>query len=263
VKIPRSEIKKIALIDDNTLIQFFVEELSKVETQGGPEAKLPAGVQMWKAQLRVIEPEQYSDMLLYDSFVTGSAEDPEALDPATWLSAKNYGARRLNEFLNSIGVQSDDSEQWIDLASEQSGHALVVQQIQKGGKYAGDPQNRIKTYFAPGETPKKATGAAAAAKPAAKPAAVAAKPVAAKPAAVVAKPAAKPVAAPVKAAAPAAAKPAAKPATVGKAQPEIPCTICSERSGEEFTVPRNEFNAHYKAHLEEDAGEEAVAVGEE
>jgi hypothetical protein len=251
MKVPRQDIPKTALIDDNTMISFIVESFEKVETQGGEGSKLPAGCLMFKTSMRVTEPAKDVDMLVYDNFVIGTEDDPTAELPETWTASRAFGARRLMEFLDAIGVQSDDSDEWEQEAVEQQGQALVIQQTPDKGPRKGQPQNRISKYYPLGgaptvQTAPKAKAGAKAAAPAkvATPPARAAAPAAAKPAA----------ARPNGHAAPATtAKATAKPTVVSKGQPKLRCVLCNE------DVARNEFPAHYQAHLDAGGVEEEAA----
>ncbi len=267
MKIPRDQIKKIAIIDDNTLITFYVESFEISETAGNPGSKLPAGCKMYKTQVRVLEPPQYADMSLFDNFVVGSADDPLAEDPETWTAMKNFGARRVNEFLNAIGVTSEDDETWPAEASEQQGQALVTVETPEDGKYKGVAQNRVSHYYALGQapTPTVKTGGAAAAAAAKRVVASAPKPVFA------ATPPQRVATTPTTTTRPAVRTPAPPPATrtvgrptgpkapiVAPKQVNIPCMLCAGDGS--VVIPRNVFNDHMLEHaaLMQSEGQQAA-----
>ena len=223
---------------DTGMYQVSIAEIEETASKNG---KL-----MYNARLEIVEPTDFAGMGVFEAFVIGSDEDPDASQDATWI--KSIGARRLKQMLKAAQVPLDnDMDNVVAAAAQQQLVVSVTQEVDDGSRdpqYAGRVRNRISAFYVLG-TKEVGTVENAAAlktavpKPAPRPVAAAPKPnvppgtqLEAVP-----KPAPKPLAAAPKPAAP-APKPAGKPATAH-------CTICDS------DVPRSEFADHVEAHANE------------
>jgi hypothetical protein len=221
--------------------QVFIAELEETASKNG---KL-----MYNARLEIMEPTDFAGMGIFEAFVIGSEEDPDAAEDATWVKA--FGARRLKNMLKAAQVPMDtDMDNIIAAALQQQLVISATQEVDTGERdpqYKGRVRNRINAFYQLGHkevglteeaapAPKKALAAVPKAPaPAAKPAA----PKAAAPAPRAPAPA--PRAPAPQAAAPRPAPAAAKPRAAGTAH----CSICNT------DVARAEFVEHVEAHANE------------
>lgn len=112
-------------------------------------------------QFAIMEPKTMKGQTIFENYVLGSDEDPDANDPATFKSS--IGARNYKTLLKKAGVPvapNDDSE---DIAQKAAGQEILlsVQQTEQAeGPYKGQIQNRISAYYEPGEREPKVTGEA-------------------------------------------------------------------------------------------------------
>lgn len=203
-----------------------------------------SGKLMYDARLEIVEPADFAGMGIFEMFVIGNDEDPDANEESTWI--KSIGCRRMKQMLKAAQVPLDtDMDNVIAAAVSQQLVVSVTQETETEGDYAGRVRNRISAFYplghkevgiAPGQASKPKAAAP-------KPAAPAAPKPNLAPGQQLASPKAPPKAAPApaapKAPAPAAAKPAAAKA------PTAHCTIC------DTDVPRTEFADHVEAHANE------------
>jgi hypothetical protein len=228
---------------DPGIYQVAIGELEETASKSG---KL-----MYNARIEIIEPTDFAGMGIFESFVIGSDDDPDAQEETTWN--KSVGCRRLKQMLKAAQVPLDnDMDNVVAAALQQQLVVSVTQEVDDGSRdpqYVGRVRNRIGAFYQLGHK-EVGVAPAAPAKPAT-PKAVAPKP----PLAVTPKanlapgqqlaPAPKAAPPPRPPAAPQAAKPAApKPAAAAKA-PTAHCTIC------DTDVLRSEFADHVEAHANE------------
>ena len=222
---------------------YHVEGIKLEETVSSPNS---GGKLMFAAEVRIVEhgtTSAYTGMHIFNNFVIGSDEDPEAQVPGTW--AKGFG-RSYKQMIAAaqIAEQRDTEKQCASFPGTQFiwGLKLVVQSdTNRDGtpnQFAGSEQNNPTRFYKIGakepgiEPKKKAPGVAAApAAPIASVASVA--PVAAAPAPAAVPPAVPPTA-PAAIPAPAPATPATPPPAAPAAPaPEgapqmLPCNICGQ-----------------------------------
>lgn len=212
------------------------------------ETASKTGKLMYNTRFEVMEPADFAGMGIFEMFVIGSDEDPDAAEDATWV--KSVGARRLKQTLKAAQVPLDtDMDNVIAAAIQQQLVISVSQEIESEGDYAGRVRNRISAFYQLGHKqvgltdaptskatskalPKAASARMATAAPA-RPA-----PAPARPAGAGVKPNLPPGVQVPAARGPAAPKAPVRAATVN-------CTICST------AVPRDQFAAHVEAHSEE------------
>lgn len=133
--IPLDDIPDSSLVPDGA---YTVRVALVVEGQTKQAGKL-----MYSATLR-IEGGPYDNMPLFDNFVIGSDDDPDAQENDTW---KRFGAVRFKQFVKATGVQMNSSRN--ALFDALSNQRLVVTVETKDSDRG--PQNRIARYLAVGE----------------------------------------------------------------------------------------------------------------
>lgn len=181
------------------------------------------GKLMYTVQQRIQAPAAYKGMVLFERFVVGSAEDPEANDPQTWLSPRNVAVKRMKALFKGAALNTSQSITAMSRAILQKKVVAVVsievepaldKKTGDANKWAGQQRNRVDGYYKPGEAD------------------------------LVAGPALTGVAPPTPVATSAAA-PAAAPAKVAKprAEPKLECAVCDQ------LVPRSQYEAHEQAHI--------------
>ena len=234
---PWDDIPDTGMVPDGAyLIQII--DVPEAATKGGEDAVLPAGCLMYRAVHWIVEPAQFTGMQLFDNFVIGTAEDPEAEDPETWKAS--IGARLFKQMLKKAQVPfGQDLDEMCLIAVGQQLIAVVGSQITK----RGTPMNQIRSYYAVGE---RQVGIDASAPAVPKAAAPKARPVATSAAPPTAAAAAPPTRAVPRPAPTAPAPPAPKgPAKAAAGVPMVKCTICNNQ------VARAEFATHVQSHTEE------------
>lgn len=104
-----------------------------------------AGKLMYKANYR-IEDGEYADQVLFDNFVIGSDDDPDATEAKTW---KKFGGQRWKKLIKAAQVPFlNDEDELMAALKDQKLTVVVVTEEDKTGTY--DAQNRIKRYLAYG-----------------------------------------------------------------------------------------------------------------
>jgi hypothetical protein len=92
---------------------------------------------------------------LYEYFVVGSDDDPQARDPQTW--AKSIGARRMKRLFKAAGVaNTPDLDAMIAAAIQQRFVCLVTEDVDDGArdpKYKGRLRNRLGNMYPLGSEP--------------------------------------------------------------------------------------------------------------
>ncbi len=236
---PWDDIPDTGMVPDGAyLIQII--DVPEAATKGAEGSVLPAGCLMYRAVHWIVEPAQFTGMQLFDNFVIGTVEDPEAEDPETWKAS--IGARLFKQMLKKAQVPfGQDLEEMCNIAVGQQLIAVVGSQIT--GR--GTPMNQIRSYYAVGErqvgidaqAPAVPKAAAPKPRPAATPAAPATAGGTGPPPPTRAVPRPPPTA---------PAPPAPKaPAKAAAGVPMVKCTICNQQ------VARAEFATHVQSHTEE------------
>jgi hypothetical protein len=104
------------------------------------------GKLMYNIRFEVIEPADFAGMGIFEIFVIGSEEDPDATEDATWI--KSIGARRLKQALKAAQVPLDnDMDNVIAAAIQQQLVISVTQEVEAEGTYAGRVRNRISAFY--------------------------------------------------------------------------------------------------------------------
>lgn len=129
-----------------------------------------AGKLMMSAQYQIQEPKALKGQMIFENFVLGTDEDPEAENVATFKNS--IGARAYKNLLKKAGVSVEKTDEVDDIAQKAAGCEIMLsvqQNEQQEGPYKGQLQNRIAAYYEPGEREPQVTGEGgkAAAKPAA------------------------------------------------------------------------------------------------
>lgn len=126
-----------------------------------------AGKLMLCPQYQIIEPKACKGQMIFENFVLGTDEDPEAESPASFKTSP--AARNLKALLkksNTAISESDDKEDVCNKIAGQEVMLSVTQHEQQEGDYKGQVQNRVAAYYEPGEREAKITGEAPKAAPA-------------------------------------------------------------------------------------------------
>ena len=141
---PWDEIPESAVVPTDAYlasIESMAEELSQ-----------SSGKLMYSTAFKIMEPTAHAGLNLFERFVIGSDEDPEAEDPETWK--KSVGARRLKRCLKAAQIPLDQNmDQVMALAIDQV-VILMVQEykepdVDRAGnpsEYAGQPRNKINAF---------------------------------------------------------------------------------------------------------------------
>lgn len=228
-----------AVPDSNIVPEgVYVVSIETFEETASQQGKL-----MYNARLEIIEPADLAGMGIFETFVIGNDDDPDASNEDTWV--KSIGCQRMKKMLKCANVPLDtDMDNVVAAALQQQLSVSVVQQVDDGkrdARYKGNVRNRISQFYPLGTKEAGITAPATTAAPAAKP-----------PVAAVAKPAVAKPAAPAVARTPVAgvlSKPAGAPKpAVSKAPVKaavVHCTIC------DTDVARDEFADHVEAHSNE------------
>ena len=204
-----------------------------LEVTGLEESQSQSGKLMYPGVFAVVEPVDFAGYPVYENYVIGNDDDPNADDPATWK--KSMGSRFMRTMLDKAGVPLDGD---MDAVSAEAAGRQFLAVIGQRETDRGTMVNQIRSYYALGEREVGvSSGATPTTRPGPKPAPRAAPQAAApRPAP---RPAPKPAATPAPArAASAGARPAAAPATRAPAVKMLTCTICKK------PVPRDEFADH-------------------
>ena len=237
-----------------------IADIEERSTNINPETGI-GGKLMYSPEFRVVEPADFADSPLYDNFVIGTDDDPEAGMEETWQ--KSFGSRRFKQLIKMANVPADsDIDNVIASLRDQQvvADVDVEEDTDEASKYYGRKQNRIRGFYQLGtrqpvvqEQPKQISAPvmraapARAAAPQPRPAAQATPQPAPRPV----PGAAAPVQAPAPARAPTRTQPAPRPngptpAAAGTAVPTakrpasqmVQCSECGEK------VPRAEFPQH-------------------
>lgn len=200
------------------------------------------GKKMYSARMVVAAPDDYQGMYMFENFVIGTDDDPQATQLSTWK--KSIGARRLKGMLKAAGIPSSNDEAAICAGFKGVQFMIVVSQYtEKGGDYDGTIRNRIGGFYRVGERAPEVTGkptGARGATPMPTPAAVT--PTA--PAPPTPTPVSAPTAAPAAPAAPPApTAPSPQPAAEAPAPAAamLPCGVCGKQ------IPVTGFQDHVAA----------------
>ena len=180
---------------------------------------------MYKTVFKVVEPTQFAGVPLFEYFVIGNNDDPDAKDASTWMNS--IGAKRLKRLAKSTMVPvTNDADGMIGAITGQRFVASIGQKIDDGvrdPKYAGTRRNTIESMYAVGTQAVGITGSSDLALDEAPAIPATLKTSAAEQTAVA------PTAAP------------AKPATKAAASPTVPCPYCGT------TVTRADYMTHIRA----------------
>lgn len=236
---PHSDIRDPGVVVDDGAYQLDIEEIVEQPSSSG---KL-----MYAGAFRTVDGPGPNGTPLYENYVVGSDDDPQAEDPETWK--KSVGAQLLKACLSKAQVPIyDDLDESLLAAKGQQFIAIVVKETEeKEGPYKGRVRNRIRGYYTIGEkVPGPIAGGGRGPAAAARQAAAAAAP-AARPAAPAPRPAAAPGRPVPRAAAPAPAAATPAPAARAPKQQMLLCNICQPPQ----QIPRNEFAAHVSGHEQE------------
>lgn len=114
---------------------------------------------MFKLTTTITEPAEFAGLRLYDNFVMGSEDDPNADNAETW---KSVTGKRFHRFVKKTEVPYEASESTDVFFARAIGAELTVGTVQKidtgnNPKYAGRTQTKISQYFRLGERPVGAT----------------------------------------------------------------------------------------------------------
>ena len=170
---------------------------------------------------------EYAGVPLYENFVIGSDQDPDAQDPETWK--KSIGARRMRQCFTAGGVApSEDVDDMLDELNADGHDVMVLNQHEiSTNPRTGEsgPRNKIVSFFPVSDDGRRpvAAATAAATAPKASPTPLPPKPTPARAVAAGAKPA-----------------PSVRPAD------GYPCAICKVELGTEVLIPRKEYAAHLR-----------------
>lgn len=180
---------------------------------------------MYKATFKVVEPEQFAGVPLFEYFVIGNNDDPDARQAATWLNS--VGAKRLKRLAKATLVPvTNDADAMVGAITGQRFVASIGQKIddgQRDPKYAGFKRNTVEGMHAVGTQTIGITGSSDAA--------VDELPIV---------PATVKTSAAVQTA-PSSGGQAAKPASKAAASPTVPCPYCGT------PVTRAEYMNHVRA----------------
>ena len=218
-------------IPDSAVVPDGVYHLAVEEIEESQSSEQTGGKLMYELEVRVIEPKAFVNLPLYNNFVIGSDDDPNADDPETWKAS--VGAKNLKRFFSAVQVEFvDDLAPMCVTAKDQEFLGLVTKSQETQGQYKGRERNNFNGWFKLGE---RAVGLLPTdQQPAGRRRGRPAAPLVEASVAVPAAPAAPRQPARVASPAPSAAvsrKPAAAPATV-------PCALCG------VAIPREAFLAH-------------------
>ena len=184
------------------------------------ESQSNTGKLMYKGTFSITEPDGFSGLSLWENYVIGSDQDPDADDPDTWKAS--IGAKNLKRCFKAASVPlTEDMDDLLEAVEGQSVVLEVGQEVDEGRKdpkYKGTVRNRIIAYYPLGERSPAVGGS----KPAPK-----------------ATPPAKP--APQRAPAAPAARPAPQAASKERT---LKCSVC------DASVPQSQFGAHVAGHEE-------------
>lgn len=240
---PHDDIAEGMVLVPDGAYALQIAQVEETETAGGPEAALPAGCLMYRAQYHISEPDPYVGYPQYDYFVIGTEQDPEAQDPETWK--QSIGARQLKRMFKAAQVpMSEDIDDMCATAAGQQLVAVIGQQITK----RGTPMNQINGYYALGEreigVDQKPAAAQRGRAPVRGPVATRTSvqpPMAPQTRPPAQRPAPAPPPPPARRAAP-TSPPANPKGKAGAGQAMTKCAVCNE------SVPRAEFSAHVQQH---------------
>ena len=216
-------------IPDSAVVPDGVYHLAVEEIEESQSSERTGGKLMYELTVRIVEPRAFVNLPLYNNFVVGSDDDPNADDPETWKAS--VGAKNLKRFFAATQVEfMDDMAPMCEASRDQEFLALVTRTTQEKGDFKGREQNNFNGGFKRGEREggvrppdqvpgqRRRRGAAAAAPIVSAPPVPALSPAPRRPVAPAPGPAAP-------------RRPAAAPATV-------PCALCG------VAIPREAFLAH-------------------
>lgn len=131
--IPLEDIPDSSVVPDGV----YNVQVALIEIAASKSGKL-----MYKASYR-IEDGECADQVLFDNFVIGSDDDPDAIEGNTW---KKFGGQRWKKLIKAASVPflNDETELIMALQSQKLS-VVVTTEEDKTGKY--DAQNRIKRYL--------------------------------------------------------------------------------------------------------------------
>ena len=148
---PADEIQGYTTVHDGVYV-LEVEDLHERPTKQG---KLNVN-----GQFRIVSPEAFVGLPVYDSFLIGTAEDPQAENPATWTSRESEtqtfsGAKRLKQLFIQSGItQTGDLDLDCLAAVGRQVVAEVYKQVEKAtnkdgteNPFAGRVKIRIREYY--------------------------------------------------------------------------------------------------------------------
>lgn len=124
----------------------------------GNNAKTP-GCKMFSVQYSIKEPKEYKGTPLFDNFVIGNEDDPDAQRASTWKASR--GAKAMKRMLTAAQVPLEGEEdQLCEGAKGQTLFLVVVCQTdtRDDSPYKGTQQNRVRGYYAEGEREPEVTG---------------------------------------------------------------------------------------------------------
>src|SRR6266404_3874421 len=87
----------------------YLASIANLEvSQTGNNAKTP-GAKMFKAMYSIKEPKEYKGVPLFDNFVIGNEDDPDATKTSTWKASR--GAKALKKLLTAAQVPLEGEEE--------------------------------------------------------------------------------------------------------------------------------------------------------
>lgn len=116
---------------------------------------------MYKLTAEIMEPAAYKGQRIFENFVIGTDDDPDAELLETWqasIGGKNM--KRLQSKLNLAVGDEEDSDAFCEMVKEQEFVAQVQFYLDDGKKnaqYKDQPRNRTTAYWTVGEKPAKVT----------------------------------------------------------------------------------------------------------
>lgn len=130
----------------NGVYAVSVRKAKLTYTQAKPERRMAA------AEYRITGPEESGcvGQVLFDNFVLGTDDDPEADKQETWVTSIGIGS--LKRYFTAVGQDADTIEDVEDALDESVGAELLVRVVQKADR--SDPKNvrnNVTRYYAVGD----------------------------------------------------------------------------------------------------------------